>query len=86
MSENAGRTGAHDASEATRILADPNSTEEEKSVAASDLRQAEDEPGETSARVASEAGQLEADGATAAERSVAASDDFQADHERDENS
>lgn len=86
MSENDSRTGKVDASEAARILADPNSTEEEKSVAASDLRQAEAEPGQTSAWVASEAGEVEADGATAAERSVAASDDFQADRQNDEQS
>ena len=84
MSENEARTGKLDASEAARIMADPNATEEERSVAASALRQAEQRLGETSARVASEAGHVEATGETHEERSVAASDLFQADHQRDE--
>lgn len=41
MSTNDGHTGAQDASEATRIMSDPNATAEERSVAASDLFQAD---------------------------------------------
>lgn len=86
MSMNDEHTGNVDASEAARIMSDPNATEEERSVAASVLRQAESDPAQTSARVASEAGHVEADGATGAERSVAASDVYQADAERDADS
>lgn len=79
MSMNDGHTGSKDASEAARIMSDPDATAEERSVAASDLRQDEKGDAHTSAAVASEAGHVEADGATADERSVAASDLFQAD-------
>lgn len=67
-------TSRHDASEAARILADPNSTPEERSVAASDLSEA-GVGKHTSKRVASEAGKLLDDrDISEAERSVAGSD------------
>lgn len=43
MSTNDGHTSAQDASEAARIMSDPNATPEERSVAASDLYQADHE-------------------------------------------
>ncbi|NNG37561.1 hypothetical protein [Nakamurella aerolata] len=75
MSENPAETGGMDASEAARIMQDPNASEEERSVAASALRQSGGRSGETSPEVASEA-----------ERSVAASDLSQADKQRDQRS
>ena len=86
MSENTSESGSVSASEAARIMSDPNATEEERSVAASVLRQSDDRGGETSAWVASEPGDLTRDGASEEVRSVAASDLSQADKERDENS
>ena len=86
MSENTNESGSVTASEAARIMADPNATEEERSVAASVLRQSDGRGGETSAWGASEAGDLTRDGETEDVRSVAASDLSQADRERDENS
>ncbi|MFJ3640593.1 hypothetical protein ACIPRD_12635 [Streptomyces sp. NPDC090108] len=67
-------TGKMDASEAARIMQDPNATKEERSVAASALSDAE-KGHHTSKRVASEAGQL-LDDANISEddRSVAGSD------------
>ncbi|WP_330456095.1 hypothetical protein OIB37_03960 [Streptomyces sp. NBC_00820] len=71
-------TGKRDASEAARILADPNSTPEERSVAASDLSEA-GVGKHTSKRVASEAGQLLDDpDISEDDRSVAGSDLSQA--------
>ena len=86
MSENTSESGSVSASEAARIMSDPNATEEERSVAASVLRQSDDRGGETSAWVAAEAGDLTRDGDSEEVRSVAASDLSQADKERDENS
>lgn len=85
MSENSAHTGNMDASEASRIMQDPNSTEEERAVAASALRQSGGRGGETSPDVATEASDVMRNGGTEAERSVAASDLSQADRARDEN-
>ncbi|MCM1013254.1 MULTISPECIES: hypothetical protein [unclassified Brevibacterium] len=86
MSENTNESGSVTASEAARIMDDPNSTEEQRSVAASVLRQSGGRDGETSAWVASEAGDLTREGDSEEVRSVAASDLSQSDKERDENS
>lgn len=86
MSENPAETGGMDASEAARIMQDPNASEEERSVAASALRQSGGRSGETSPEVASEAARVMQDGQTEAERSVAASDLSQADKQRDQRS
>lgn len=85
MSENTSHSSAMSASEASRIMADPNSSAEERSVAASVLRQAEGGQAETSPGVASEASDLMRNGTTAEDRSVAASDLSQADKQRDQN-
>ncbi|BDH05424.1 MULTISPECIES: hypothetical protein [Streptomyces] len=67
-------TGKMDASEAARIMADPNATPEERSVAASALSDVE-RGHHTSKRVGSEAGQLLDDSNISEEdRSVAGSD------------
>ncbi|MDQ0991463.1 hypothetical protein [Streptomyces sp. V3I7] len=67
-------TGKMDASEAARIMRDPNATEEERSVAASALSDVE-KGHHTSKRVASEAGQLLPDEKISEDdRSVAGSD------------
>ncbi|MEU6575509.1 hypothetical protein [Streptomyces sp. NPDC046805] len=67
-------TGKMDASEAARIMRDPNATAEERSVAASTLSDAE-KGHRTSERVASEAGQLLDDKKISEDdRSVAGSD------------
>lgn len=86
MSENPAETGSMDASEAARIMQDPNASEAERSVAASALRQSGGRSGETSPEVASEAATVMQDGTSEAERSVAASDLSQADKQRDQDS
>lgn len=81
MSDDDRKTGSMDASEAARIMDDPNATEEQKSVAASVLAQSGGTNDVTSARVASEAGQvLDDPNASAEDRSVAASDLSQRSH------
>ncbi|MFJ3662724.1 hypothetical protein ACIPPM_19945 [Streptomyces sp. NPDC090119] len=67
-------TGKMDASEAARIMSDPNATKEERSVAASALSDVE-RGHHTSKRVGSEAGQLLDDkNISEDDRSVAGSD------------
>ncbi|WP_405557880.1 hypothetical protein [Streptomyces sp. NBC_01171] len=67
-------TGKMDASEAARIMSDPNSTPEERSVAASALSDSE-RGHHTSKRVGSEAGRLLDDqNISEDDRSVAGSD------------
>lgn len=67
-------TGEMDASEAARIMRDPNATEEERSVAASVLSDV-DEGHRTSEQVASDAGQeLDDTEISEEDRSVAGSD------------
>ncbi|MGY4720449.1 hypothetical protein [Naumannella cuiyingiana] len=74
MTNNPDETGSTTASEAGEILADPNASAEDRSIAGSDLSQ-RSTGDQTSERVASEAGEVLSDpNATEEERSVAASD------------
>jgi len=74
MAKNLRMTGAVAASDAARVLGDPNATGAERSAAASALAQAANQARQTRAQAASDAGRVLSDpAATSAERSAAAS-------------